>query len=462
MSMPRLLSFFTGIGGFDLAFEELGVKPALHCEINPFCRSVLERHWPDVMRANDIVRLRAEDLPAGEIWCGGFPCQDVSVARGSRGRDGIQGSRSGLFFALADLMAARRPRAVLIENVTGLLNSNKGRDFRVVLDTLLGMGYGVAWRVVNTRYFGAPQSRPRVYICAVLGDPEAAAGTLFEVEGSPRPTKERLGFVTPDVDPGSRAIVPDVAFCLAATSGRHTGTDWSRSYVTYSDRVRRMTPRDCDGLQGFARDWTLPADTWGLPPEKIDTLRYTALGNAVSVPVVRWIAERLLSRLEARRQAEPFATPSSWVLSAAAPALGGKDAETLELPPLEDHELAPAYKWRSGGVASAGAGVHARMSTSPRQPIASSFGDLIEQGPVHERYYLSPNAAKGILRRVDSQNRSLFPPLRRTLERMVATIEALHPVLGVKMEPEHLTLPDSLGPGIVTPAERDAGCPRSL
>ena len=96
-------SFFAGIGGFDLGFERAGATVTYQCEINNFCISILKRHWPDVSRGYDICEVDAEKIPKADIWCGGFPCQDVSVARGSP-RSGLNGGRSGLFFRFAELI----------------------------------------------------------------------------------------------------------------------------------------------------------------------------------------------------------------------------------------------------------------------------------------------------------------------------------------------------------------------
>ena len=115
--MYRVNSFFAGIGGFDLGFEKSGFKTEYLCEINPFCNEVLSTHWSDVRRATDICEVRASDIPDAEVWCGGFPCQDISVARGASQRLGLGGTRSGLFYQFADL----------IEEKTGSCNYRKCR-----------------------------------------------------------------------------------------------------------------------------------------------------------------------------------------------------------------------------------------------------------------------------------------------------------------------------------------------
>jgi len=300
---PEVASFFAGIGGLDLGFERAGFSIAYQCEIDPFCLSILARHWPSVPRGRDILEItHGSDVPRSQVWCGGFPCQDVSLAR-ARKRDGLNGKRSGLFFKFAELLADAAPPIVLIENVPGLLSSNGGADFQVVIQTLAQIGYSVGWRMFNSRYFGVPQSRSRVYIIGHLGGPARAAEVLFEPERgngkSPKSQGSRKAPVSPFKeslrDPRTGAVVQRLSYCLAATSGRHTGTDWSRSYVCYSDKVRRFTPREYERLQGFPADWTLPLDNPSPDTFEFDSPRYAAIGNAVSVPVVTWLANRMRS-----------------------------------------------------------------------------------------------------------------------------------------------------------------------
>ena len=430
-STSKLLvnSFFAGIGGFDLGFQRAGIRPAFHCEINKFCISVLKRHWPKVPCVPDILTLSVADIPKADVWCGGFPCQDVSVARGWLGRDGLKGQNTGLFFPFAALVKARLPEVVLMENVTGLLNSHGGRDFAVVLQTFHELGYGVAWRVLNTRYFGAPQSRPRVYICAWLNSPVHAFNVLFENGPTLRPESQRLGFLRPATCPHTGARVPEVAFCLAATSGRHTGTDWSRSYISYTHEVRRLTPTECEGLQGFPSSWTLPHEEFHLSDEDIDTLRYHAIGNAVSVPVVEWVAGRI--RSEIKRQNENLASPAThWEalreIIHRVPDFALKKAVHSKIATFASRDDAPAIKWNSGGVMAFGNSLMAPVSASPNRPISSRFVDVLDRVKPEERYFLSPNAATGILRRVKNQERELFKPLDAALRRLAEKEKSNH------------------------------------
>lgn len=414
-------SFFAGIGGFELGFQRAGIRPAFHCEIQRYCNSVLQRHWPKTPCVGDILKVTADSIPSADVWCGGFPCQDVSVARGWLGRDGLKGKNTGLFYPFAELVKAKLPLVVVMENVTGLLNSHDGRDFAVILQTFQELGYGVAWRVLNTRYFGAPQSRPRVYICAWKGSAKQAFDILFEAGPTFHPESQRLGFLRQTTCKKTGAHIPEVAFCLAATSGRHTGTDWSRSYISYRDEVRRLTPTECERLQGFPKGWTLPNEDFHLSDDAIDALRYHAIGNAVSVPVVEWVARRVRAELR-QSPARPAQhvnemTDIDYAINRVHD-FTSKKAVKVQLSTFIGRDNAPKIKWSSGGIMVAGRCVMAPVSSSPNKPIKSLFVDTLDSVKPSSKYFLSPNAATGILRRVASQNRELFTPLDDALERL--------------------------------------------
>ena len=300
---PTVASFFAGIGGFDLGFEQAGFETIWQCEVKPFCLEILDQHWPAVPKATDIREVLPDDIPDATVWTGGFPCQDVSLARMGP-RSGLNGTQSGLFFEFARLIAERRPPFVLIENVDGLLSSHQGRDFAIVIRTLAELGYGVAWRVLNSRYFAVPQSRQRVFIVGSARGPESAGAVLLEPECGDRHAEKSRTHGTEPVSPFKVSVgnpeqgyVKKLAHCLYAESGRHTGTDWSRNYVSFPEgRVRRLTPLEAERLQGFPDNWTIPKQR----PEdldKLDSARYHACGNAVTVNVAKWIATRLYAQL---------------------------------------------------------------------------------------------------------------------------------------------------------------------
>lgn len=159
----RVLDLFSGIGGFSLGLERAGFKTVAFCEIDPYCRRVLARHWPGVPCYPDIRELTADRLAADGIAvdfiCGGFPCQDISVA--GKGA-GLAGERSGLWRDYARLVGELRPQGVLVENVTGLLARGLGE----VLGDLAAIGYDAEWHCIPASAVGAPHVRDRVWIYA--------------------------------------------------------------------------------------------------------------------------------------------------------------------------------------------------------------------------------------------------------------------------------------------------------
>lgn len=408
----KVNSFFSGIGGFDLAFQRQGYKTVLLCEINTFCNKILNKHWPKVKKLMDINSVLSEEIPKADVWCGGFPCQDISLARGSSERLGLKGARSGLFYKFAELINDCKPKIVLIENVGGLFNSNKGRDFGTILQTLSCMGYGVSWRLLNSRYFGVPQSRTRVYICCWLNDPTKALNVMFDKEGAPKPENERTAFITEDIGEGGYPIVPKISYCLAASSGRHTGTDWSRTYVVNDEGVRRLTPIESERIQGFPDNWTLPLGEKEDNPD-LDTLRYNAIGNAVSVPVIEWIASRIKGQAKKRYEKFIFDRVIDTYADFKVKGITVTDISNIDFTSLEDE-----HKWLRGGIVWNGKCLQTNAYTTPALAKETTLLPLIEREQYNPHFYLTPNAAEGILRRVDHQHRTLFFPLRKALEKL--------------------------------------------
>lgn len=304
----KVASFFSGIGGLDLGLERAGFEVVFQCEVKPFCREILEQHWPNLPLDKDIRTLDDAKIPEAEVWAAGFPCQDLSLARMGP-RSGLRGAQSGLFHDFMRLVRGRTPRTIILENVHGLLSSHGGRDFAIVLKALDELGYGVSWRVLNSKDFGVPQQRRRVYIVAMHRDGRSSGQVLFEPECRNRHTPARgpNGKKSPSVfqtilgNPEQGPLVKSIAHCIYAESARHTGTDWSRNYVWYPEgRVRRFTPNETELAQGFPADWTLPKHFDEKQVDRIDSLRYHAVGNSVTPPVAEWVGRRLMSVMESQ------------------------------------------------------------------------------------------------------------------------------------------------------------------
>lgn len=158
-------TLFSGIEGFGQGFDRSGMECAFQCEIDPQALDVLRYHYPDVPKWNDVTEVDPDELPSVDVICGGFPCQDVSVA-GQRA--GLAGERSGLWFEFLRIVEGVRPDWVVIENVPGLISSHGGDDLRAVLDGLENAGYVIEMDILNTQHFGPPQRRRRVFVVCEL------------------------------------------------------------------------------------------------------------------------------------------------------------------------------------------------------------------------------------------------------------------------------------------------------
>jgi DNA (cytosine-5)-methyltransferase 1 len=397
-------SLFTGIGGFDLGFERAGLQLAWQVEIDGQCNTILAYHCPDATRFGDVRDVGRHELKTVDVICGGFPCQDLSIAGK---REGLAGKRSRLWFEFHRIVAEIRPRWVVIENVDGLLSSGpkypndstitrKGVDFAIILAGLVGWiptipdggwrnsgfargrpgYYNVAWRVLDAQYFGVAQRRRRVFIVGSLGDgscaeilfesksrawdpsPSRAAGQNVAAPVKASPPSRRNGGSSPT--PGDFIVfnwqsggdvrlnvsrsrtsalqarqTPAVAYALTSSPFGYRNEPFSDTLVrcnaltasggsddndaqggrlvvgplaAHSKRhghamttqqaaeaghllarkvgVRRLTPTECERLQGFPDGWTAIN---GMS----DSARYRMLGNAVCVPVAKWIGQRI-------------------------------------------------------------------------------------------------------------------------------------------------------------------------
>lgn len=180
---------FSGIGGFTLAAERVGMRPLWECEIEPFQRRVLAARFPGVPLYDDVCALDPGSLERPDVLTGGFPCQDLSVA-GKRA--GLGGERSGLFWEIVRLADTLRPSWLVLENVPGLLSSNGGRDMATVVGALADLGYLGAWRVLDAQWFGVAQRRRRMFLVGCLGADRLAALLPFLTSGNRHPAPRRM------------------------------------------------------------------------------------------------------------------------------------------------------------------------------------------------------------------------------------------------------------------------------
>ena len=288
-------SLFAGIGGFDLGFARAGFEVAWSVEINPQSQQVLRKQFPNAKIYGDITQVIVEDLERVDIVCGGFPCQDLSFAGK---RKGLAGERSGLFYEAMRLIRGINPRIVILENVPGLLASNQGRDFAIVLSEM-DKGWNcqeVAWRVLDSQFFGVAQRRKRVFIVASsrIGSAEQILALNESVSGDSKPSKEKKKNIASTIGADSHESDSEpIAIRTAFTGANGIGVSVGISHtldlangqaVTDNGKIRRFTPVEVERLQGFPDGWT---------SGQTDANRYTQLGNAVTVNVVEWLANNI-------------------------------------------------------------------------------------------------------------------------------------------------------------------------
>lgn len=239
---------------------------APHCvgysEIDRYAIEIYQKHFPSHRNYGDIRTINPKEIPDFDLLVGGFPCQSFSVAGK---RKGFKDTRGTLFFEIARIVAAKRPKLLLLENVKGLLSHRQGRTFGTILSTLDELGYDLQWEVLNSKNFGVPQNRERVFIVGHLR--EKSRPEIFSLKKDDRRNCEQY--------------VPE----QKATRGVRNMSDL-KSRWRHSMRIRKLTPTECERLQGFPDGWTEGVS---------DTQRYKTLGNAVTVNVVQEIAKKLLA-----------------------------------------------------------------------------------------------------------------------------------------------------------------------
>jgi DNA (cytosine-5)-methyltransferase 1 len=292
----RFATVCSGIEACSVAWNPLGWQPVFFSEIAPFPCALLEHYYPDVPNLGDMEKINGEEYRGTvDVVCGGTPCQSFSTAGKRAGMDDPRGNLALVYLRLAKQI---RPRWVIWENVPGVLSSAGGADFGSFLWTLGQCGYGWSYRILDAQNWGVPQRRRRVFVVGHLGDWRCAAAVLFERES-----------LRGDIATGKKAG-HEVARTLRARPNSSHRED-SETLITETARclnskrarrVRRLTPRECERLQGFPDDYTkIPYR--GKPADECpDGPRYSAIGNSMAVPVMRWIGGRIM-RVEAQKNA---------------------------------------------------------------------------------------------------------------------------------------------------------------
>ena len=329
----KYASMFSGIGGFEFGIQKATpiAECVFSCESDKYARAIYRKQFKTVT-SNDIRTVKGSDIQGIDLICAGFPCQDVSIAGE---RCGLQGERSGLVFELIRIIRESKPKHILLENVKGLLSSNAGWDFARILIELENIGYCIEWNVINSKNFGVPQHRERVYIIGHLGgfsgrkvfpirqsEPENHIRIEekrfidLQLEGSQLTNISRTiqaryykgysarygensGVLVNGMSPepivcalrqlyrNGRLYHNDGYANTVQTSGREDG-------ILLNNRIRRLTPLEIERLQGFPDNFTSNGINDNDKNIIIsDTQRYKCLGNAVTTNVITAIIQNL-------------------------------------------------------------------------------------------------------------------------------------------------------------------------
>jgi DNA (cytosine-5)-methyltransferase 1 len=285
----KVTGLFAGIGGLELGLQQAGHESALLCEIDPGAAQILRQRFPSAVLSSDVRSLKT--LRGAQVIVAGFPCQDLSQAGRTAGIRGRQSGLIGEVFRLLDL-SKRGLRWLLLENVSFMLHLDRGRAMRFLVDELERRGFRWAYRVVDTQAFGLPQRRQRVILLA--SRTEDPRDVLFVDDSEPIDSefdnRRWCGFYWTE---GLRGLGWAVDAVPTLKGGSTIGIPSPPAIWNPRDgSITTPEIRDAERLQGFEPDWTLPAlDVEGVRRGH----RWKLVGNAVSVPVARWVGERLAS-----------------------------------------------------------------------------------------------------------------------------------------------------------------------
>ena len=324
------LDLFSGIGGFHLGFEKAGYKvKSYFSEVDKHAVAVYKHKFKDAEYVGSVTDVRGADLPSIDLITFGSPCQDFSLAGK---RKGMEGERSSLILEAIRLIGECRPRVFIWENVKGTFSSNFGEDFAAILQAFANIGgYRLEWQLLNTSWF-LPQNRERIYLVGYSTNANGNWRGVFPIGGTrgednQQPKKKQTdkvvfdnynfnwrvdgnigtltshcgklgeGFKIKEVgdfrnDEGWRPRKDGLAPCLATRRSSEQDVSTMPPIIKGS-RIRRLTPIECERLQGFPDNHTQYGNYDGEVKKMSNTQRYKQCGNAVTTDVVQAIAEKI-------------------------------------------------------------------------------------------------------------------------------------------------------------------------
>lgn len=431
-------SVCSGIEAAQLAFNSFGLKQVWSSEIAEFPRKVLEHHYPHIPNVGDMSELPSLILNrkylAPDVFCGGTPCQAFSLAGWKNGLSDERGQLTMTFIEIANAIDKirevenKKPAIILWENVEGVLNDKTNafgnfiaglagydEELKITKWTKSGFVFGktrnVAWRIIDAKYFGLPQQRRRLYVLAG-GKEFRPDQLLFEFDKKNIKThfkndssKRKNGFPSLFVDDvdlieNEERIIykgeTKFEFFRKYTDCLYSayGTKWNGNaaayngslYVAQNDRIRRFTPLECERLMGFPDNYTLVNGN-------SDTNRYQAVGNSWAVPVVKWIGQQIASYFKGVHHEN-----TEWIKSV-----------------REHKNNLNAKLFLLDRVHSLSGGQFLNASAIPNIPIEGNLADIVQKDEVPEKFYLSPQACKGILRRKVEKDIKMNSELQRLM-----------------------------------------------
>ena len=330
----QVAGLFAGIGGFEAGLGAAGHSTILVCDSDPHATAVLERRFPDAVLHGDIANL--ETLPAEtDVAAAGFPCQNLSMAGD---KSGLEGSKSSVVDHLFRLLRGNPVPWVLIENVYFMLHLAKGAAMERILGPLEKLGYRWAYRVVDSRAFGLPQRRRRVFIVATsTGDPR----DVLLADDAPTPRQQPLDMARPIAfywteGRSGHGLTADAIPPLKA--GSSLGIPSPPAVLLPSGRVVTPPIDVTERLQGFRPGWTSPLRG------RAARYRWRLVGNAVSVPVARWIGDRLEEpRAYDQASDSPWDSGKPWPTAAWNIGEGRFIAQVSEFPVRKRHGRLSAF-----------------------------------------------------------------------------------------------------------------------
>ena len=297
----KFIDLFAGIGGIRIPFEELGGDCVFSSEWDKFSQQTYKANFGEIPNG-DITEIDAKDIPKHDLLVGGFPCQAFSQAGLKRG---FKDTRGTMFFEIARILDHHKPNAILLENVKGLRGHDKGNTFKTIISILNELGYQtLESTVLNAKHFGLPQNRERIFIVGYkkhvnfqFPQPPMIDTRLGDILDKKIPDKytisDRLWEGAQRRKEKYKEKGYGFGFSLFNKESKYTSTISARYYKDGAEiwidqgkkNPRKLTPNEARKLQGFPEGFIIPVS---------DGQAYKQFGNAVPVPVIRAIAERMV------------------------------------------------------------------------------------------------------------------------------------------------------------------------